>query len=100
MISEIDHCQIAVSLTGWETKTTRSRFRSWLAEVCNPDSDCYPTKGEPYVVVSRDISPIPSGDALMRERLYLYILRKNILTKQDNLNQIRSNFRNLAGYNR
>ena len=52
LICEFDNRQIAVSLAGWKTKTTRSRLRSLLADLGGFGSSCCRTKRVPPMMAA------------------------------------------------
>ena len=68
LIAEFSDDTIAVSLAGWDTRTTRSRLRCLLAELGGFGSSCWSDRGRTFVSWRSDIRPLEGDDFVVFDR--------------------------------
>lgn len=68
LIAELTDNTVAVSLCGWNTKTTRSRLRCLMAELGGFGSSCWADRGQTWVSWQSDIRPLEGDDFVVFER--------------------------------
>ena len=64
-IAEIGADQIAVTLAGWDTRTTRSRIRCVLSELGGFGSSCWSKAGRTFVSYREDVRELSNDDVVV-----------------------------------
>ena len=68
LIAELSDDTIAVSLCGYDTRTTRSRLRCLMAALGGFGSSCWADRGQTFVSWRSDIRPLEGDDFVVFER--------------------------------